>query len=162
MPGRDSWIDNETFESLRHTGSSMPILHGLRRIHTPHLLATNSRYHAIVRSMAELLEPLRKPASVLIVNDPFHFLDTTRNSAVSYEVTPSLSVIALSINSDPIENIYFMIRSLTSNYTNMRIPIDSLREFNAQFLFSGVAMVSSSGSILAEFFTGMTETNQLK
>lgn len=136
----------------------------------------NSPYHSVARWLAELLEPVRKLLSTHSLKDKFDFVNTINGLNVSNKLMFSLDITSLFTNVPLVETSKFVIKYLTDNNLNVRIPLETLQElpfrctFNVQFLFDGaiyrqkdgVAMGSPFGPLLADFFMAMFESNQLK
>nr|CAH8870044.1 unnamed protein product [Trichobilharzia regenti] len=178
----ESFITNETFESLRPSGSNIPRLYGLPKVHKmgtplrPILDMTNSPYHRTAQWLADLLEPIRKQVSRHSVRDSFEFVNCVENVNVSNQTMISLDVVSLFTNVPLTETICHICELIHSEGVNIGIPTDYLKELllrctlNVQFSFNneiyrqkdGIAMGSPLGPLLADFFMSKLENTCLK
>ena len=180
---KDEGILSEVvYESIRPTGSVIPRLYGLPKIHKPGvplrpiLSMVNSPYHATARWLAELLEPVRQHVSQHSLRDTFQFVDQIKDSNIEDKQMFSLDVQSLFTNIPLMETIDYICEVIRENNIPLSIPLDKLKELllrctlNVQFLFNGqiyrqkdgVAMGSPLGPLMADMFMAKLENNQLK
>ena len=100
----DSIIDKDLYNKLRPTGSTIPRLYGLPKVHKdgvplrPILYVNNSPYHAIAKWLNGILDPIRKSLSIYSVKDTFEFIECIKNINVKGKSMLSLDVISLFTN----------------------------------------------------------------
>ena len=107
-------ISSQIFERIRPTGTAIPRLYGLPKIHKdgvplrPILDMTNSPYHAMAQWLAELLEPVQQRLASHSLKDTFHFVDTIDAMNVTGKKMFSLDFSSLFTNVSLRETIDFI------------------------------------------------------
>ena len=179
---RRNVIDTTTFQNIRPTGTHIPRLYGLPKIHKPGvplrpvLDMVNSPYHALAKWLCKRLEPVRSVLSKYCVPDSFRLVDAIKDLNISDQTLFSLDVTSLFTNVPLKETIEFLCAYIQNNDIDIGIPIDDLKILlykciqNVQFQFDGelyrqidgVAMGSPLGPLLADVFMAKLENDQLK
>ena len=78
-------IDSSEFEQIRPTGTSIPRLYGLPKVHKeglplrPILDMSNSPYHALAKWLAKKLEPVRRHICKHSLRDTFDFIEKIKD-----------------------------------------------------------------------------------
>ena len=177
----EGYISGTTYEELRPTGSTIPRLYGLPKIHKdnvpirPILSMSGSAFHSTARWLVKLLEPLRQVISPFSLRDTFTFVEKVKGLNVSMFKMASLDVSSLFTNVPLLETIDYICERIEALKYPIGIPITSLRELllrctlNVQFLFNGnyyrqidgVAMGSPLGPLFADIFMSKIETLKL-
>ena len=175
-------ITETTYESIRPTGSTIPRLYGLPKIHKPGvplrpiLSMTNSPYHSAAQWLVEILEPVRQRLVKHSLKDTFQFVRNIQDINVTNRIMFSLDVQSLFTNVPLVETIDYICQFVQKEDVPIAIPVASLREllfkctFNVQFLFDGtlyrqkdgVAMGSPLGPLLADIFLATIENDKLQ
>ena len=113
-------IDNTTYERIRPTGSIIPRMYGLPKIHKPGLPLRpildmcNSPYHHLAKWLVSVLEPLRKEVSKHSLKDSFEFIKQIENLNCAKKNMFSLDVASLFTNVPLVETIeYIFVNKLT-------------------------------------------------
>ncbi|CAH8493014.1 unnamed protein product [Dicrocoelium dendriticum] len=174
-------IDSDTFEYARPSGTVIPRLYGLPKIHKqgvplrPILDMYNSPYHLTAKWLVKRLEPVRKAISRYSLRDTFEFLDSVQQLNLAGRKMFSLDVTSLFTNVPLEETIDYLCEFIQLHNFNIGIPNDCLRQLilactkNIQFQFNetfyrqidGVAMGSPLGPLLADVFMSKLENTQL-
>ncbi|KAA3677925.1 uncharacterized protein DEA37_0007683 [Paragonimus westermani] len=175
-------IDSATFERIRPTGTIIPRLYGLPKVHKegwplrPILDMCNSPYHSMAQWLTELLEPVRKDIAVHSLKDTFEFVDSIRSLNVENKKIFSLDVCSLFTNVPLVETVDYLCGYIRSEGLNVGLPEDALKQLiltctqNVQFQIDGkryrqkdgVAMGSPLGPLLADIFMAMLERTTLR
>jgi hypothetical protein len=174
-------IDASTFERLHPTGTTIPRLYGLPKVHKPGvplrpiLDMFNSPYHSLAKWLVSLLEPIRKELAPHSLKDTFQFIESIKDLKLDGRQMYSLDVVSLFTNVPLRETIDYICEFIEQSGKDIRIPVTDLRTLlllctqNVQFLFNnkiyrqkdGVAMGSPLGPLLADIFMGKLETQCL-
>ncbi|VDP79155.1 unnamed protein product [Echinostoma caproni] len=175
-------ISKSIYEKLRPTGTSIPRVYGLPKVHkrdTPLgsiLDMSASPYHHAARWLAESLEPVRRNTAHHSLKDIFEFVDFVKEQNTNDLTMGSLDVTSLLTNIPILECIEYLCDNITTNDLNIGIPVINLTElllrctFNVQFLFDGlfyrqtdgIAMGSPFGPLLADVFIAKLENQELR
>ncbi|CAH8857906.1 unnamed protein product [Trichobilharzia szidati] len=175
-------IREELYEKIRPTGSLIPRLYGLPKIHKaalplrPILDMSGSPYHSVAGWLAEIIEPVREQLSNHSLRDTFQFVECIQDINASNKHMLSLDVESLFTNVPLTETICFICKYIEDNKLNIGIPTTDLKELllrctlNVQFTFNeaiyrqknGTAMGSPLGPLLADCFTSSLQNDQLK
>ena len=175
-------ITTTEFERLRPTGTIIPRLYGLPKVHKegtplrPILDMSNSPYHNLAKWPAHKLKPLKDKLSCYSVLDSFHFTDNVKNMNILKLQMFSLDVSSLFTSVPLHETIIYICDYIESNDFEIGIPVVQLRElltlctYNIQFMFNdsiyrqkdGVAMGSPLGPLLADIFMSKIERGNLQ
>ena len=121
-------ISSQLFERIRPTGTVIPRLYGLPKIHKdgvplrPILDMTNSPYHALAQWLAELLGPVQQRLSSHSLKDTFHFVETIKNLNVTGKRMLSLDVCSLFTNVPLVETVDLMIGFIAQHNIQLGIP----------------------------------------
>ena len=173
---RKQVIDKDTAKFLSPTGSSMPRLYGLPKIHKPDiplrpiLSMVNSPTYNLSKFVNQVLQPVREAVSSKTVSDSFDFVSRIRALDLSSTFLCSFDVSSLFTNVPLHETISFIKRICDDLDIELRIDFDHLKSLillctqNTQFSFNntfyfqcdGVAMGSPLGPTLADIFVGYT------
>ena len=174
-------ISPTLFEQLKPTGSCIPRLYGLPKVHKsghplrPILAMCGSPYHQTAQWLVEILEPVRKELSQYSLKDSFQFVDCVKDLNLSEDVMYSLDVCSLFTNVPLIETIDRLCKFVSDSNIQLPIPTQMLKDLllrctlNVQFLFDGklyrqidgVAMGSPLGPLLADIFLSILEKEHL-
>ena len=169
------------FEHLKPTGTCIPRLYGLPKVHKPGhplrpiLAMCGSPYHQIAQWLVEILEPVRKELSQYSLKDSFQFVDCIKDFDPSDDLLYSLDVCSLFTNVPLVETIDRLCKFVTESNICLPISVNILKDLllrctlNVQFLFEGklyrqidgVAMGSPLGPLLADIFLSILEKDQL-
>ena len=175
-------IDTGTFNRIRPTGTVIPRLYGLPKVHKeglpfrPILDMSNSPYHAVAKWLANILEPVRRHVAKYSLRDTFEFVDSIEGMNLVDQSMFSLDVTSLFTNVPLYETIDYLCDSIHDTQINIGLPVDELRRLllmcteNVQFKFNGqiyrqndgVAMGSPLGPLLADVFLSKLENTDLK
>ena len=175
------FIDSTTFERVRPTGTSIPRLYGLPKVHKqgvplrPILDMTNSPYHGLAKWLVALLSPIRREIATHSLKDTFHFVNSISNVGMHNTKILSLDISSLFTNVPLDETIEYLCEYIEKNDKQIGLPISDLKQLlyfctkNVQFLFNnqiyrqrdGVAMGSPLGPLLADVFLGKIESTKL-
>ncbi|CAH8435813.1 unnamed protein product [Dicrocoelium dendriticum] len=178
---QENVIDSDIFEYTRPSGTVIPRLYGLPKVHKeglplrPILDMCNSPYHSTAKWLVKRLEPVRKAIARYSLKDTFDFLDSVRQIELAGRQMFSLDVVSLFTNVPLEETIDYLCEFILLRNINVGIPLDRLRQLllmctrNIQFQFNGtlyrqidgVAMGSPLGPLLADVFMSKLECNQL-
>ena len=178
----NSIISTDLYERLKPTGSTIPRLYGLPKIHKPDiplrpiLDMSNSPYHTLAQWIAKLLEPIRKRMAQHSLKDSFEFVEKIKDIDISGKSLFSFDVVSLFTNVPLTETISYLCDYIDCNNLEVGIPTNYLKEillrctFNIQFTFDthiyrqtdGVAMGSPLGPLLADCFMSKLENGILK
>ena len=162
---QNGFIDSTTFERVRPTGTSIPRLYGLPKVHKqgvplrPILDMTNSPYHGLAKWLVALLSPIRREIATHSLKDTFHFVNSISNVGMHNTKMLSLDVSSLFTNVPLDETIEYLCEYIEKNDKQIGLPIPDLKQLlyfctkNVQFLFNnqiyrqrdGVAMGSPLG-----------------
>ena len=146
----DSIIDKDLYDKLRPTGSTIPRLYGVPKVHKdgvplrPILDMNNSPHHAIAKWLNSILDPIRKSLSIYSVKDTFEFIECIKNINVKRKSMLSLDVTSLFTNVPLNETILFLCNHIDNNHIDLGIPTQYIRElllrctFNVQFRFNNL------------------------
>ena len=171
-------IDSIEFERIRPTGTTIPRLYGLPKVHKeglplrPILDMSNSPYHALAKWLAKKLEPVRRQICKHSLQDTFDFIEQVKDLNTEGQQLFSLDVASLFTSVPLHETIEYLCDFIEVNRIDVGIPIEDLKKlllactFNVQFLFNhhiyrqkdGVAMGSPLGPLLANVFMGKLKT----
>ena len=175
-------IDQTTWENLRPTGSIIPRLYGLPKIHKPGtplrpvLDMVNSPYHAVAKWLCKKIEQIRKLLTKHCLKDSFEFIETVKDLNLTDKTMFSLDVSSLFTNVPLKETIEFLCEFIEHNAIDIGLPPQDLKVLlyrctqNVQFKFNnhlysqidGVAMGSPLGPLLADVFMAKLENEQLQ
>ncbi|VDP90695.1 unnamed protein product [Echinostoma caproni] len=175
-------IDTATFERIRPTGTTIPRLYGLPKVHKsgvplrPILDMCNSPYHAVAKWLAGLLEPVRMTLTQHSLNDTTGLIDALSGLNIKDRHMFSLDVTSLFTNVPIGETIDHLCTYNESNEIDVGLPIDDLKEFllfcthDVQFKFNEeiyrqkdvVAMGSPLEALFADVFMSKIENGPLK
>ena len=175
-------ISKTEFDNLKPTGTHIPRLYGLPKIHKencplrPILDMSNSPYHAIARWLKELIKPIQQHLCKHSLHDTFDFVDSVKDLEINNKRMCSLDIVSLFTNVPLLETIDFICDFICESQMTFPIPLTDFKElllrctFNVQFLFNGtiyrqrdgVAMGSPLGPILADIFVSKLESDVLK
>ena len=170
-------ISEEIFGRLKPTGTIVPRLYGLPKIHKPNvplrpiLDMCNSPYHETAKWLAEILEPLRLHLCKLSLRDSFEFVDLIEDINMNNKQMCSFDVSSLFTNVPLLQTVNFICEYIDAFSVTLPIPTASLKElllrctFNIQFKFDGtlynqidgVAMGSPLGPLLSDIFMSSLE-----
>ncbi|CAH8467852.1 unnamed protein product, partial [Dicrocoelium dendriticum] len=98
------YISDALYDSLRPSGTNVPRLYGLPKIHKaniplrPILSMVNSPYHTVAQWLVEILEPVRKQLATYSLRDSFQFVECIRNAKLDGKVMLSFDVVSLFTN----------------------------------------------------------------
>ena len=175
-------IDEATFNRLRPTGTVIPRLYGLPKVHKeglplrPILDMSNSPYHAVAKWLTYILEPVRKHVARYSLRDTFEFVDSIEGLDLSNQTMFSLDVASLFTNVPLHETVDHLCNLIHDAAINIGLPTDELKRLlimcteNIQFKFNdklyrqkdGAAMGSPLGPLLADIFLSKLENNEFK
>ena len=170
------------FDNLKPTGSRIPRLYGLPKVHKPGvplrqvLDMFGSPYHAVAKWLAEILKPVHRELTRYSVRDTFDFIERIKDKNVNDKTMFSLDVSSLFTNVPLVETVNFICDYITENRFNIGLPVTTLKELilrctmNIQFQFNkelfsqvdAVAMGSPLGPILADIFMAKLENGKCK
>ena len=179
---QNDYIDAATFDRIRPTGTGMPRLYGLPKVHKDGLPMRiildmlDSPYHATAQWLSELLQPIRRILTPHSLKDTFQFIECIRNANLSNARMLSLDVSALFTNVPLRETMSYLCDEIVKRNIHLGIPIQEVEEpllmctSNVQFSFNGdlyrqidgVAMGSPLGPLLAEVFMSKLESGPLR
>ncbi|CAI2738933.1 unnamed protein product [Dicrocoelium dendriticum] len=174
-------ISNTLYDSLKPSGTNVPRLYGLPKIHKtgvplrPILSMVNSPYHAVAQWLVEILEPVRQRLTHYSLRDTFHFIESIKDRNIDKKVMFSLDVVSLFTNVPLFETIDYLCSYIEETKASICIPLRDLKSlllrctWNVQFLFNGtyyrqkdgVAMGSPLGPLLADVFMAKLENTKL-
>jgi hypothetical protein len=174
-------IDQATLEQIRPTGTVIPRMYGLPKVHKPGvplrpiLDMHNSPYHQLAKWLVSLLEPLRKEISTHSVKDSFDFVNHIERVHPVNQQMFSLDVSSLFTNVPLVETINYICEQIELRGMRIGIPVPDLKKLlllcthNVQFSFDnqiyrqidGVAMGSPLGPLLADIFMSKLENGPL-
>ncbi|VDP86425.1 unnamed protein product [Echinostoma caproni] len=174
-------IDTATFERIRPTGTTIPRLYGLPKVHKsgvplrPILDMCNSPYHAVAKWLARLLEPVRMTLTQHSFKDATGLIDALSGLNIKDRHMFLLDVTSLFTNVPICETIGYLCTYIENNGIDVGLPTDDLKELlffythNVQFKFNeekcqkdGVAMRSPLGPLFADVFMSKIENGPLK
>ncbi|CAI2734782.1 unnamed protein product [Schistosoma spindalis] len=121
-------MKNDTFWQIKTTGSIIPRLYGLPKLHKPGLPLrpildmSGSPYHSIAEWLADLLEPVRKRICRHSTCDTFEFIEHIKEVNVNDKIMLSLHVESLFINVPLTETISFICNYVNNNEIKIRTP----------------------------------------
>ncbi|CAH8586016.1 unnamed protein product [Dicrocoelium dendriticum] len=176
------YISDALYDSLKPSGTSVPRLYGLPKIHKPNiplrpiLSMVNSPYHAVAQWLVELLEPVRQQLAIYSLRDSFHFVESIKDDNINEKLMLSFDVVSLFTNVPLLETIDYICDYIAESGIKMCIPTRELKSlllrctWNVQFLFNGkyyrqkdgVAMGSPLGPLLADIFMAKLERNEMR
>ena len=168
----NSIISPDLYERLKPTGSTIPRLYGLPKIHKPDiplrpiLGMMNSPYYTLAQWTDKLLEPMRRRMAQHSLKDSFEFVDRIKDIDISGKSLFSFDVVSLYTNVPLTGTISYLCDYINWNNLEVGIPANYLKEillrytFNIQFTFDthiyrqtdGVAMGSPLGPLLVDCF----------
>ena len=174
-------IDSTEFEQIRPTGTSIPRLYGLPKVHKeglplrPILDMSNSPYHALAKWLARKLEPVRRHICKHSLQDTFDFIEKIKDINTRGKKLFSLDVASLFTSVPLQETVDYLCEYIEEKQLDIGIPTEDLKKLllactlNVQFLFNhqiyrqkdGVAMGSPLGPLLADVFMGKLENEPL-
>ena len=175
------YIDAVTFARLHPTGSVIPRMYGLPKVHKPGLPLrpildmSNSPYHPMAKWLAEILEPIRRELAVHSVTDTFQFVNKINDLRINDHYMFSLDVESLFTNVPLKETVNYICDYIENSDRSIGLPVVQLKKLilmcteNVQFRFNneiyrqkdGVAMGSPLGPLLADVFISKLETKVL-
>ena len=175
------YIDASMFARLHPTGSVIPRMYGLPKVHKPGLPLrpildmSNSPYHPLAKWLAEILEPVRRELAIYSLRDTFQFVDKVNDLQVGDQYMCSLDVESLFTNVPLKETVNYICEYIERSNRDVGIPVADLKKLlllcteNVQFMFNnaiyrqkdGVAMGSPLGPLLADIFMSKLETQLL-
>ena len=174
-------ISTGIFENVKPTGSNIPRLYGLPKIHKsgvplrPILDIFNSPYHKLAKWLSNILEPLHQQVTRYSLKDVFEFVKHIRDVNVSNKQMISFDITSLFTNIPIMETIDFICDSLETHNIHVGLPKMTIKEMllrctmNVQFMFNGnfyrqidgVAMGSPLGPLFAGMFMAKYENSSL-
>nr|CAH8842106.1 unnamed protein product [Trichobilharzia regenti] len=175
-------ISGDIYDQIRPTGSIIPRLYGLPKVHKvglplrPILDMSGSPYHSIAQWLADILEPVRKQLCTYSLRDTFQFIECIQDTNVSNKIMLSFDIESLFTNVPLTETVCFICRYIDDNHLDIGIPTTYLKELllrctlNVQFTFNdtiyrqkdGIAMGSPLGPLLSDCFVASLERGSLK
>ncbi|CAH8568118.1 unnamed protein product [Dicrocoelium dendriticum] len=178
---QENAIDSVVFEYTRPSGTVIPRLYGLPKVHKeglplrPILDMCDSPYHSTAKWLAKLLEPIRKVLSKHSLRDTFSFVDSISHMQLTGRKMFSLDVVSLFTNVPLEETIDYLCDAVRLHHVDVGLSNERLKQLllmctrNVQFLFDGkiyrqkdgVAMGSPLGPLLADVFMSKLENNYL-
>ena len=141
-------IDSMTFERIRPTGSIIPRLYSLLKLHKqnvplrPILDMCNSPYHATAKWLTKILEPIRREIVKHSVNDSFHFVRQVKDMQINQLKMFSLDVSSLFTNVPLKDTIEYICDYIRTHNINICLPLADLKQLllfcthNIQFKFN--------------------------
>ena len=127
-------IPEEIYEKIRPSGTIVPRLYGLPKIHKPDvplrpiLDMCNSPYHATAKWLAEILEPLRRQLCVFSLRDSFEFVELMRDMNLNRKLMCSLDVSSLFTNVPLMETVNFICDQIRNSDIAFPLSTSALRE----------------------------------
>ena len=103
------------FDSLKPTGSRIPRLYSLPKVHKPEVALRpvldmfGSPYHAVAKWLAEILKPVHRALTKYSVRDTFDFIERTKNKNVNDKTMFSLDVSSLFTNVPLVDMVNFYL-----------------------------------------------------
>ncbi|CAH8499563.1 unnamed protein product [Schistosoma haematobium] len=170
-------INNEEFKILKPSGSVLPNLYGLPKIHKPNiplrpiLSMRGSPTHELAKWLVKLLNPIRTNLCKFSLKDTFELIDFLGDINIKDKSLHSFDVNSLFTNVPLTKTVDFLCDYISKNFPLFPIPLPFLKELlllctaNVQFTFDGeyfrqvdgVAMGSPLGPLLAEVFMSYVE-----
>uniref|UniRef100_A0A5K4F1X7 Reverse transcriptase domain-containing protein n=1 Tax=Schistosoma mansoni TaxID=6183 RepID=A0A5K4F1X7_SCHMA len=170
-------INNEEFNILKPSGSVLPNLYGLPKIHKPNiplrpiLSMRGSPTHELAKWLVKLLNPIRANLCKFSLKDTFELIDFLGDINIKDKSLHSFDVNSLFTNVPLTKTVDFLCDYISKNFPLFPIPSPFLKDLlllctaNVQFTFEGeyfrqvdgVAMGSPLGPLLAEVFMSYVE-----
>ncbi|CAH8572715.1 unnamed protein product [Dicrocoelium dendriticum] len=130
----DGHITKERYERIRPTGSIIPRLYGLPKIHKPGaplrpiLDMRNSPYHTIAKWLTSILDPIKKRIAPHQLTDTFQFMENVKNMNILGYRMFSLDVVSLFTNVPLIETVNFLCTYIEKHKIKIEIPTVQLKQ----------------------------------
>jgi hypothetical protein len=175
---RQHIINESTAKSLTPTGTCIPRLYGLPKVHKenvplrPILSMVNTPTYELAKFINHVLQPVRNVVSSKTIQDSFDFVNRIRSINLSNTYLCSFDISSLFTNVPLDETIAYISRICEKSNIQLPINVEWLTALirlctqNIQFRFNdklyfqhdGVAMGSPLGPTLADIFVGYLET----
>ena len=128
-------IDSKLFENLKPTGSNIPRLYGLPKIHKdgiplrPILDMVTSPYHTVAKWLNKIIDPIRREMTTgFAVRDTFDFVDSITDLNIGEDSMFSLDVSSLFTNVPLRETIDYLCEYIENKQINIPIPLRDLKK----------------------------------
>ena len=122
---KDNIIDTSLYERLAPSGTHVPRLYGLPKVHKPGVPLRpiidmcSSPYHAVAQWLSELLEPVREDIAKYSLRDTFDFIQRIREMSIADKPMVFLDVQSHFTNVPLIERFDISCDQITSNGINL-------------------------------------------
>ena len=177
----EHWIDKQLFDEIKPSGSYLPRIYGLPKVHKPGiplrpiLDMCNSPHHAVAKWLCTILQPVHKHLVKHSARDTFDCIERISNQVLIGKKMLSLDVTSLFTNVPLMETVDYICQIIERDNLQIDLPKPYIKELllrctmNVNFLFNGliyrqidgVAMGSPLGPRLANIFMSKLENTIL-